>query len=262
MDLEPIIRTATRAAYQAGRILNSHFGKIEHITKKGVIDLVTEADTASEAVIIKTIKEAYPEHAIMAEESGVHHGRDGGRWIIDPLDGTTNFAHNLNFFCVSIAFSHNDELLVGLVLNPADGELYLAAKNQGATLNKHPIHVSKTADIGESLLATGFPYDVRQRTRPLLARLRQCLLSSQGIRRLGAAALDLCYVAAGRMEGFWEEGLKPWDMAAGALIVQEAGGKVTDFNDRPFHLDQKEMLASNGLIHNDMLKLLRDEESE
>jgi myo-inositol-1(or 4)-monophosphatase len=261
MNLEPIIRTGTRAAYKAGRILNDHFGNITRIRKKGDIDLVTEADTASEAAIIETIKKDYPGHTIQAEESGLHQGSDDGRWIIDPLDGTTNFAHRLGIFCVSIAFAFGDALLAGIVLNPTTGELFTAAKAGGAFLNNDPIRVTTTAVLQESLLATGFPYDIRQKTRTVLARVHHALMASQGIRRLGAAALDLCHVACGRMDGFWEEGLKPWDMAAGALIVQEAGGRVTDFHGRPFYLSQADLVASNGPIHEEMIKLLHQKDT-
>lgn len=257
MDLAPIIRTGTRAAYEAGRILNQHFGKISRITKKGEIDLVTEADTAAEEAIIAEIKKNYPGHTIQAEESGLHQGSDEGRWIIDPLDGTTNFAHRLGFFCVSIAFAHGDALLAGIVLNPVSGELFTASKNGGAFLNNSPIRVTATSEMQESLMATGFPYDIRRKTEEVLTRLQRFLMTTQGIRRLGSAALDLCHVACGRMDGFWEEGLKPWDMAAGALIVQEAGGRVTDFQDRPYDLGQTDIVASNGLIHPEMITLLK-----
>ncbi|MEJ2040185.1 MAG: inositol monophosphatase family protein [Desulfosarcinaceae bacterium] len=257
MDLDPIIRTGTRAAYEAGRILNSHFGNVTRIAKKGEIDLVTEADTASEAAIIEVIQKDFPGHTIQAEESGVHQGGDDGRWIVDPLDGTTNFAHRLGIYCVSIAFALGDRLLAGIVLNPATGELFAATRDGGATLNNTPIRVTANAAMQECLLATGFPYDIRQKSCIVLARMERFLMASQGIRRLGAAALDLCHVACGRMDGFWEEGLKPWDMAAGALIVQEAGGRVTDFRDEPYRLSQSDIVASNGLIHNAMITLLQ-----
>lgn len=262
MDLAPIIRIGTRAAYKAGRILNSHFGKITRISKKGDIDLVTEADTASEATIIATIKKDFPDHSIQAEESGLHQGSANGHWIIDPLDGTTNFAHRLGIYCVSIAFALDGHLLAGIVLDPVNGELFTAQKGGGALLNNNPIHVTATAVLQESLLATGFPYDIRQKTQIVLPRLQRFLMEAQGIRRLGAAALDLCYVACGRMDGFWEEDLKPWDMAAGALIVQEAGGRVTDFQDRSYYLEQTTILASNGSIHTEMISLLHDKDEK
>ena len=260
MDLDPIIRTGTRAAYRAGRILNEHFGKATRITKKGLIDLVTEADTAAEDVIIETIRQEYPHHVIQAEESGLHAGEDAGRWIIDPLDGTTNFAHGLNLFCVSIAFATPERVVAGIVLIPSSGELYTATRGGGAMLNQHAIQVSATASVQDSLLATGFPYDIRNKTAPVLSRLQRILTASQGVRRLGAAALDLCYVACGRVEGFWEEDLKPWDLAAGALIVEEAGGRVTDYRGLPVNPSRGEILASNGLIHDHMLSLLLPEE--
>ena len=259
MDLSLISRIATRAAYRAGRVLNDRFGKITQVSKKGAIDLVTEADIESEQTIIATIKEVYPDHAILAEESGLLNQPGKYRWIIDPLDGTTNFAHHLALYSISIAFSQDSEILVGLVLIPSSGELFLARKNQGAYLNNSPLHVSATSRIDESLLVTGFPYNTAQRIDPLINRFRNCILASQGVRRLGSAAIDLCYVASGRFEGFWEEGLKPWDTAAGVLIVNEAGGRVTNFNDLPFQVDDQQLLASNGLIHNEMLQVLKGE---
>ena len=257
MDLDAIKHTALRAAYQAGEILNNHFGKLKSISKKGIIDLVTEADIASEKRITDIIRASFPDHEILAEESGRHHGDDSARWIIDPLDGTVNFAHNLPIYCVSIAFALKSQVKMGLVFNPFNGELFSAIKGHGAFLNDNPITVSPPKDLNDSLLATGFPYDVRSRLDNVTKRLKACLSAAQGVRRLGSAALDLCYVACGRFDGFWEENLKPWDMAAGALIVQEAGGRVTDFNDQPFDILQKQTLATNSHIHPHVLNLLR-----
>jgi myo-inositol-1(or 4)-monophosphatase len=260
MDLALISRIATRAAYRAGRVLNDRFGKITRISKKGAIDLVTEADLESEQAIIATIKEVFPEHAILAEESGLLDQPGRYRWIIDPLDGTTNFAHNLGLYSISIAFLEDSEILVGLVFVPSTGELFLAQKGQGARLNNTPLHVSTTERLNESLLVTGFPYNAPERIDTLLIRFKRCIMASQGVRRLGSAAIDLCYVAAGRFEGFWEEGLKPWDMAAGILIVTEAGGCITDFENQPFHLDDQRLLATNGLIHKEMIQVLIGDE--
>jgi myo-inositol-1(or 4)-monophosphatase len=260
MDLESIKRTGVRAAYRAGQILNQHFGNAIRVTKKGVIDLVTDADVAAEKIIIDTIKERFPDHAILAEESGPIGNNDADRWIIDPLDGTTNFAHRLPAFAVSIAYAHDDKILMGIVFNPVNGELFSAVHGRGALLNDDQIKVSTTYQLVDSLLVTGFPYTVRS-TPPteLIARFTRCLMSAQGIRRLGSAALDLCFVACGRFDGFWEEGLKPWDTAAGMLIAVEAGARVTDYADRPYHIHDKQILATNGHIHSELVTLLNTE---
>lgn len=261
MDLETIKRIGIRAAYRAGRILIDHFDKPLQVRKKGIIDLVTQADLASEKAIVATIKEVFPDHGILAEESGASLGNGQECWIIDPLDGTTNFAHHLPIFAVSIAYARKDVPMVGIVFNPANGELFTAVQGKGACVNGTPICVSKTATLGDSLLVTGFPYTIRTCSpdEPI-ARFTRCLTASQGVRRLGSAALDLCYVACGRFEGFWEENLKPWDTAAGMLIVQEAGGQVTEYTGRPYRLDDKQILATNALIHREMMQLLELED--
>lgn len=261
MDYDTILRTGLRAAYEAGGILSSHFGNLKNISKKGVIDLVTEADIASEKMITGIIRKAFPDHEILAEEGGRLRGETNACWIIDPLDGTVNFSHNLPIYCISIAFSVDNEVKIGIVFNPSDGELFTAIEGKGALLNNKPIAVSATQKINDSLLATGFPYDVRDRLSAVTKRLKSCLDAAQGVRRLGSAALDLCYVACGRFDGFWEENLRPWDMAAGALIVQQAGGRVTDYADTPFGIYQKQTLASNGHIHSQVLELMQIEES-
>jgi myo-inositol-1(or 4)-monophosphatase len=256
MDMDHVIRVATRAAYKAGAVLREFQGNLTEIKKKGDIDLVTEADTASEKLIIDTIQAEFPDHGILAEESGAIPTDSPWQWIIDPLDGTTNYAHGLSLFSVSIALAKDGQMILGLVLNPATGELFSAAKGLGATLNGEPIQVSKTKILHESLLVTGFPYNFKEIINDLLARFSRCLSHSQGVRRLGSAAIDLCYVACGRFEGFWEQNLHPWDTAAGLLIVEEAGGKVTDFSNQPFCVDMKEIMATNGHIHQEMLPLL------
>ncbi|MFY9941833.1 MAG: inositol monophosphatase family protein [Desulfobacterales bacterium] len=262
MDLDDIKRTAIAAAFQGGEALRARFGKLTEIRKKGAIDLVTEADTASERVIIQTLRHAFPDHAIMAEESGETAGDPDFLWIIDPLDGTTNFAHQVGLFAVSIAFAHQGRLLAGIVLNPLSGELFSAVDGQGASLNGRPIRVSPVATLGESLLVTGFPYNFAEFMPVLMGRFARCLKASQGVRRLGAAALDLCYVASGRFEAFWEENLKPWDTAAGVVIVREAGGTVTDFSNRPFTPEKLEILATNGWVHQAMIAQLDHKEVE
>lgn len=256
MDMDHIIRVATRAAYKAGAVLREYQGNLTHIQKKGDIDLVTEADTASEKLIIETIQADFPDHGILAEESGDYSTDSTYQWIIDPLDGTTNYAHGLHLFSISIALAKDGKIEMGLVLNPATGELFTAAKGMGATLNGEPIQVSRTPKLQESLLVTGFPYNLKEILPSLMDRFARCLSRCQGVRRLGSAAIDLCWVACGRFDGFWEQNLHPWDTAAGLMIVKEAGGMVTDFTDVPFHVDMKEILATNGHIHQEMLPLL------
>ena len=265
MDLEKIMRTATRAAYRAGRILNGHFGSVKQLPKKGAIDLVTEADLEAEQAIIATIRDIYPDHGILAEEGGASGNRQAGRqtwrWIIDPLDGTTNYAHALPIYAVSIAFAQQEKVLMGLVFNPSSGELFTAFHGQGAQLNGEAIGVSSTEKLNESLLVTGFPYTVATHPpRWAMARFERCLTSAQGVRRLGSAALDLCYVACGRFEGFWEENLKPWDTAAGMCIVEEAGGVVSDYSGQPYSIEDRQILATNSHIHSEMVTLLTGED--
>jgi len=257
MDLQTIKRIGIRAAYRAGRILIDHFDKPLQVKKKGAIDLVTQADVASEKAIVATIQEVFPDHGILAEESAAIAGNGHDRWIIDPLDGTTNFAHHLPIFAVSIAYARDDVPLMGIVFNPANGELFTAIHGQGAHLNDAPIYVSNVETVEDSLLVTGFPYTIRT-TSPAepIARFTRCLTASQGVRRLGSAALDLCFVACGRFEGFWEENLKPWDTAAGMLIAQAAGGRVTDYKDLPYHVEDRQILATNARIHAEMVQLL------
>ncbi len=256
MMLEDARHTAIAAAYHGARQLRRHFGNLSGVTKKGAIDLVTEADTASEAAILEIIRAAFPDHGVLAEESGAAPSPSPYRWIVDPLDGTTNFAHGLAQFAVSIALERAGEILVGIVLNPVTGELFSALQGQGAFLNGRPIRVSATARVDDGLLVTGFPYDVRERPEPIVARLAACLKASRGVRRLGAAALDLCFVACGRFDGFWEEALKPWDTAAGVLIAREAGSRVTTFANAAYAIDDPTILATNGRIHDEMIHLL------
>jgi myo-inositol-1(or 4)-monophosphatase len=257
MDFEQIKNTGIGAAYKSAVIINNYLGNLTSVKKKGPIDLVTEADIASEKNIIDVIRSRFPDHEILAEESGLNKTGDSScQWIIDPLDGTTNFAHQIPVFAVSIAFAVNNEIKVGIVLNPVTGELFTAVRGQGTTLNGKPIKVSEEKNLSDSLLVTGFPYAVKQVLDPIMRRFKQCVAASLGIRRLGSAALDLCFVACGRFEGFWEENLKPWDTAAGWLIAEEAGAVVTDFSGAPYTLDKKEILATNGHIHNEMKSTL------
>ncbi|MFW6335122.1 MAG: inositol monophosphatase family protein [Desulfosalsimonas sp.] len=258
MDYNYIKNSAIGAAYAAGKILRSHIGRLERIEKKGPEDLVTSADLASEKHILEFLKDRFPDHDVLAEESGGGiKGKTGCLWIIDPLDGTTNFAHQVPIYSVSIAFAKDGVLKAAVVLNPATGELFSAVAGKGAALNGNPATVSRCRKLSESLLVTGFPYDVKRDTAPYMKRFEQCLKAARGIRRLGSAALDLCFVACGRFEGFWEENLKPWDTAAGTLIAREAGALVTDFSQQPFEPDKKEILATNGLIHQELSSTLK-----
>lgn len=260
MDLDGVKRVGIGAAYRAGEIVRDHVGKISRIRKKGAIDLVTEADTASEKAIVETIRAAFPGHAILAEEGGTLAGDKDAIWVIDPLDGTTNFAHQLGLFSISIAFVLEGAPAVGVVLNPVSGELFTAVRSKGAELNGRQIRVSNSESVSESLLVTGFPYNLKEIFGPLIERFSNCLKASRGIRRLGSAAIDLCYLACGRFDGFWEQNLKPWDTAAGWIIATEAGAMVTDFSNQPFALESAEILATNGRIHGEMISLLKLEE--
>jgi myo-inositol-1(or 4)-monophosphatase len=257
LDLEYVKNVGVGAAYAGAKVLNLHFGKLTSVQKKGPSDLVTQADIESEQQIIDVLRYRFPDHQILGEESGLSSaGHPECLWVIDPLDGTTNFAHRLPFFSISIAFTFNGEVVVGVVLNPVSGELFYAVKGKGATLNGHPIQVTHEEKISECLLVTGFPYDKEKEIKPLIARFENCLKAARGIRRLGSAALDLCFVACGRFDGFWEENLKPWDTAAGMIIAREAGAKVTDFSGADYDMDMDEILATNGLIHKDMELLM------
>ena len=255
MDFNSVKRVGIAAAYKGAEILRANFGKKRKVQKKGAKDLLTESDVESERLIIDIIRKVFPSHGILAEESGSANNGADFVWIIDPLDGTTNFAHNLGLFAVSIAFSIKGDIAVGIVLNPITGELFTAVKGEGAELNGKPIYVSETIALSESLLVTGFPYNVKD-IKPLQDRFFNCLNASQGIRRLGSAALVLCYVASGRFEGFWEENLNPWDTAAGLIIASEAGGKISDFSGNQYNINKNEILATNGKIHKEMLGLL------
>jgi myo-inositol-1(or 4)-monophosphatase len=256
MNLELVKNVGIAAARKGAETTQALLGKTL-IEKKGDIDLVTRADRESEKAIIDTILAGFPDHAILAEESG-RHGQDTTYlWIIDPLDGTTNFAHRLNHYSISIAFAIEGKISVGIVYNPAADELFTAAIGQGARINDDPIAVSTVDSVGESLLVTGFPYNFKEIFSEVITRFSNCLNAAQGIRRFGSAALDLCDVACGRFDGFWEQNLNPWDTAAGYLIAAEAGAIISDFSNKPFDIKDREILATNGKIHPEMLSLLR-----
>ena len=253
-----LLQTATLAALEAGAILQDLYKNPHNIKFKGEIDLVTEADIASEKAIISILSEKTPSISILAEESAANNidVQAGPVWIIDPLDGTTNFAHGFPYFCVSIALYHHNMTKLGVIYEPMLDELFYGVSGAGSMLNNDLLSVSSTKTLNHSLLATGFPYDVRENSDEVIAALHEMLTKAQGIRRAGAAALDLAYVAAGRFDGFWEIKLKPWDTAAGLLLVQEAGGKVTDFKNRDYSPFCKEILASNSMIHHEMTTIL------
>lgn len=249
---------AVETAIRAGRYLKARFKSPKHIKYKGEIDLVTDSDIGAEEIIIKSLKKAYPKHRILAEETmGQEQIPEKGYcWIIDPLDGTTNYAHGYPLFAVSIALEYNGEIILGVAYNPLLNELFTAELGKGALLNGKRIHVSSEKNISRALLATGFPYDIRRDSKTNLSYFSRFQLKAQNIRRDGSAVLNLCYTACGRFDGFWELKLKPWDTASGFLIVKEAGGKVTDFGGKGYSIYKKEILASNGLVHNEMLKIL------
>lgn len=247
---------ANEAARTTGDLLNRMFGRINHIMKKGDIDLVTEADLEAEKTILHIIRRNFPQDNILSEESGEHNETSGRTWIVDPLDGTTNFAHGFPFFAVSIALEIEKQIVLGIVHNPYMDEYFEAVKDRGAYLNKRPIKVSKTRNLGESLLATGFSYDIHERPQRALELFRKIIIRARGVRRPGSAAIDLCYVAAGRFDGFWEEGLKPWDTAAGMVIVNEAGGKLTTFEGESYSPYMKSIVAANPFIHDEIVEVL------
>jgi myo-inositol-1(or 4)-monophosphatase len=251
------LQAAIEIAREAGQILREEFARPAQISYKGnEVDLVTQADKRSEAAIVARISEFFAEHAIAAEEGLGHESASASefRWHVDPLDGTTNFAHGYPCFCVSLALARRDELLAAVIYNPIHEELFAATRGEGATLNGKKIQVSKVATLSKSLLCTGFPVHNRKGS-PNLQYYGDFTMHSHGVRRDGSAALDLASVAAGRFDGFWEFGLKPWDTAAGVLLIEEAGGKVTDLAGQPYRLGGPVILATNNLIHDEMQSL-------
>ena len=245
-DIEAIAR-------EAGALLMDHFARAVTIEYKGDVDLVTAADRASEKLIVERLRARWPGYGIVGEEGTRSDPGAECRWYVDPLDGTTNFAHGFPVFCVAIALVHNEqELVAGVLYDPTRNEMFSAERGEGATLNGRSIHVSKTARLAESILGTGFPSHKRHQN-PNIHFYHQITLRSHGLRRAGSAALDLANVACGRYDGFWEFNLNPWDTAAGVLLVQEAGGRVTRFDGSAFRIDSREVLATNGLIHQELL---------
>ncbi len=254
-----MLNFAIQTAREAGQVLADKFGRALQVSNKGDIDLVTEADLAAERLIVERIRSYHPRHRILTEESG--DVKEAGsreaayKWVIDPLDGTTNYAHGYPCFCVSVALEHEGRVVVGVVYDPTRDEVFAAERGAGATLNGRTLRVSETDELNRALVCTGFPYDVRERG-DFVRHFRQFIMRAQSVRRDGAAALDLAYVAAGRFEGFYEEGLRPWDVAAGVLLVEEAGGRVTHYDGSPFSIYATHIAASNGLVHEEMLGVL------
>ena len=256
---------AADVARAAGEILNYYAARDKRVEHKGRANLVTVADRESEALIIREIHARYPTHTILAEESGLvdssSEAPDPDRWIIDPLDGTTNYAHQFPMYSVSVGFERSGKMLCGAVYDPVRDEMFTGSRGSGAFLNGEPVLVSGVSSLSEGLLLTGFPYDFREKVERALDLFRSFLVSSQAVRRAGSAALDLCYIACGRSDGLWELDLAPWDTAAGLVIAEEAGGRVTDFSGTPFSIYSREILASNGAIHEEMMTAIADADS-
>jgi myo-inositol-1(or 4)-monophosphatase len=254
-----LLSTAIEAVIKAGQIQMNFIDSGFTISKKGAIDLVTEADLAVERMFRQLIGERFPDHTILAEEFGEDTDTRGAShcWVFDPIDGTNNYAHGLPIFCSSLALEIDGRGEIGAIYDPTRKELFVAERGGGAFLNGRPIHVSEASSLVESMLVTGFPYDIHARIPEIVGLFGDFVGKARAVRRLGSAALDICYVAAGRMDGFWEQDLKPWDIAAGAVILEEAGGKVTNFNGGPFESRRPQLVATNGHIHEPMVEITK-----
>jgi myo-inositol-1(or 4)-monophosphatase len=254
-NLQIFLDVATEAALAAGAVLQGYLGKVENaITEKGRPgDFVTAADKAAEVVVLDILRLHFPQHAILSEEAGKLGNQDNEfLWAVDPLDGTTNFAHQYPFFAVSIGLLINGVPQVGVIYNPCHNELFRAAQGLGSTRNRQPIKVSQTSELDKSLLVTGFAYDRRETPDNNYVEFSHLTHLTQGVRRSGAASIDLAYVACGRVDGYWERGLSPWDVAAGIILLQEAGGKVTAYDSTPFKMESGRILATNGYLHDNL----------
>ena len=253
-------RVAVEAAREAAHLIRSAVGRLRaaDIREKGASDLVTTVDEASEALLIRRLGDAFPGDVVLAEESAnvATRGANGRRWIIDPIDGTTNFAHGLPPYAVSIALERAGRIVLGIVLEVGSGDIYVAVRGHGACLNSAPIRVSDSRHLKSSLVATGFPYRAFDHGNAYMDVLYRFMESTRGIRRFGAASVDLAFVASGSFDGFFETGLRPWDVAAGMLLVEEAGGRVTDYSGRPSPVRARQIVASNGYVHDEMLRIL------
>ena len=255
-----LIDTAQTAARNAGKILLQHYGKVDKsdIRKKSATDFLSFVDEKAEQSIIETIKNDFNDHAILAEESGADQVQNDYRWIIDPLGGTKNYLNNIPVFAISIGVEYKQEMVAAIVYDPVHDELFSAERGSGAFLNGTRIHVSEKSTLAESFIATGFPFKNKHLLQDYLLVFQNIFDQCVGARRLGAAAIDLAYIACGKFEGFWEIGLNPWDMAAGALLIKEAGGKISDFWDKPYYMNNAYVLATNGHIHNALGEIIRE----
>jgi myo-inositol-1(or 4)-monophosphatase len=262
METNVYLDAAAEAAREAGQMLLDNLDASRDIVFKGAVDLVTNFDDRSQKMIFDRLLKDFPDHDFIAEEGLDRIKGSPYRWIFDPLDGTTNYAHRFPVFSVSIALAQNGQIICGVVYDPTRDELFSGLKNEGAFLNGKRIEVSTTDDLNKSLLATGFPYDLRESEENNISHFNHFVVKAQAIRRCGSAALDLCYVACGRFDGFWELKLKPWDVAAASLIVQEAGGYLTGFKNQEFSIHSQETLGSNGLIHRQMLDVLAESQCQ
>jgi myo-inositol-1(or 4)-monophosphatase len=259
VSASPFLAVAVDAARSAGRLLRDEIGRVRRIRHKAsVIDIVTEMDQRAEALILERLLAAFPDHGVLAEESGATEGRSEFRWLIDPLDGTTNYAHGLPVYAVSVALERAGIVELGVAYDPSREECFVAERGRGAALNGEPIRVSNARVLDEALLVTGFPYDIRTSPETNLPEHAALSVRAQAVRRLGSAVLDLAWVACGRLDGFWELTLNPWDVAAGGLIVLEAGGRVTTVEGGPWRVEGPGILASNGPLHAAILDALRE----
>lgn len=255
--MKHILEFVKKIVIETGHFQLAKLGNIRSISYKSRMNLVTDVDESSEKILLKHLRKKFPDYLTLSEEiGGIYKNSVLPKWVIDPLDGTTNYAHGFPFFCVSVALERKGAIVLGVVYDPIRDELFSAIKDSGAFCNNKRIRVSTISSLKRSLLATGFPYRLGRKMRRNLENFKNFMLSAQAVRRAGSAALDLCYVASGRFEGFWEMDLNPWDIAAAALIVEEAGGKLSDFCGGEFNHYKKEILASNSKIHNAMIKIL------
>jgi len=251
------LATAIEAVVRAGEMQMARFGSGLRVDKKGVIDLVTEVDLDVERMFRALVAERFPAHDVLAEEMGQMRSGASHRWVFDPLDGTTNYAHGVPIFCSTLALEVDGEPVVGAVFDPNRRELFTAERGVGAWMNGEPLRVSSSATLNDSVLVTGFPYDIRERMGEILDVFARFLREARAVRRLGSAAIDLCWVAAGRLDGFWEQGLQAWDTMAGALVVQEAGGRVTGLDGGAWDPHGGRVVASNGHIHDAMVAVIQ-----
>ena len=257
MEWEESLKVAEEASRMAGEMLRRNIDSSREIVYKGAVNLVTDFDKRSQDVIFSHLSSQFPDHDFLAEEDLCEQRGSEFRWIIDPIDGTTNYVHNFPIFCVSIALEWKNKVVCGVIYDPMREEMFSAISGKGSQVNGQKIHTSVTSDLDKSLLATGFPYDVRESEVNNIDHFANFATRVQAIRRCGSAALDLCYVACGRFDGFWELKLSPWDVAAGVLIVEESGGHVSSFQGETASIYGKDLLASNGLIHEQMIQILK-----